>query len=58
MTAVALPTRRDEDFRYADISALAPLWPVAVERIVLAPGEKRALTLVESGSTPVAREPG
>jgi Fe-S cluster assembly protein SufD len=55
MSAV-LPTRRDEDFRYADLDALAPLWPVAVEQIVLAAGEERALTLVETGSTPVVRE--
>jgi Fe-S cluster assembly protein SufD len=32
------------------------LWPVAVERIVLAPGEERMLSLVEAGATPVARE--
>jgi Fe-S cluster assembly protein SufD len=55
-TALALPTRRDEDFRYADLTALAPLWPVAVERIVLAAGEERALALVEVGAVPVARE--
>ena len=29
----ALPTRKDEAYRYADLAALAPLWPVAVERI-------------------------
>lgn len=52
----ALPTRRDEDFRYADLDALAPLWPVAVERIVVAAGEERALTLVETGPAPRARE--
>jgi Fe-S cluster assembly protein SufD len=55
-TALALPTRRDEDFRYADLDALAPLWPVAVERIVLTAGEARDLTLVETGSKPVVRE--
>jgi Fe-S cluster assembly protein SufD len=55
-TAAILPTRRDEDFRYADLEALAPLWPVAAERIVLAPGEERALTLVATGASPVARE--
>jgi Fe-S cluster assembly protein SufD len=54
--AALLPTRREEDFRYADLDALAPLWPVVVERIVLAPGEDRVLTLVEAGDTPVARE--
>lgn len=54
--ALALPTRKDEDFRYADFDALAPLWPVAVERIVLAADEERALSLVETGAVPVARE--
>jgi Fe-S cluster assembly protein SufD len=51
-----LPSRRDEDFRYADFDALAPLWPVAVERIVLTAGEERAMTLVETGDKPAARE--
>jgi Fe-S cluster assembly protein SufD len=56
MTALALPTHRDEDFRYADLDALKPLWPVAVERIVLGAGEERALTIVETGAQPFARE--
>ena len=55
-TALALPSRKDEDFRYAELDALAPLWPVAVERSVLAAGEERALTLVETGAIPVVRE--
>ncbi len=55
MTAL-LPTRKDEAYRYADLDALAPLWPVAVERIVLADGEQRALSIIESGQAPVARE--
>ena len=45
----ALPTRKDETYRYADLAALAPLWPVAVEKIVLAAGEVRALPLVNAG---------
>jgi Fe-S cluster assembly protein SufD len=56
MTALALPTHRDEAFRYADLAVLAPLWPVAVERIVLGAGEERALTIVETGAQPFARE--
>lgn len=57
MVATApLPTRRDEDFRYADFDALAPLWPVAVERIVLGAGEERGLIISETGRQPVARE--
>lgn len=54
--ALALPTRRDEDFRYADLAALAPLWPVAVETIAVAAGERGSLALVLDGSEPVARE--
>lgn len=55
-SSVVLPTRKDEAWRYADLAALAPLWPVAEERIVLAPGEQRKLALVETGSQSVARE--
>jgi len=53
--ALALPTRRDEDFRYADLAALEPLWPVEAERIGLAAGEERAMALVHTGAAPVAR---
>ncbi len=56
MTAVAIPTRKDESFRYADLEALKPLWPVAVETIVLGPGEERTLTLVETGDCAKVRE--
>jgi len=54
--ALALPTRRDEAFRYADLAALAPLWPLAAERIVLGAGEARALAIVHTGDHPLARE--
>ena len=54
--ALALPTRRDEAFRYADLSALAPLWPVAAERIVLGAGEERAVAIAHTGDQPLARE--
>ena len=40
----ALPTRRDETYRYADLKALAPLWPIAVEEIHVAAGASDALT--------------
>jgi len=53
VTALALPTRRDEDFRYADLAALAPLWPVLVETIDVAAGETGALTIVASADAPV-----
>ena len=34
-----LPTRKDEAYRYSDLDALARVWPVAAERIVVAAGE-------------------
>lgn len=47
MTALALPTRRDEAFRYADIEALAALWPVPpADIIAIGPGEVRALAVI------------
>ncbi len=39
MSAALLPTRRDEAFRYSDVEALARVWPVAAERIVVAADE-------------------
>ncbi|PBN45222.1 SufD family Fe-S cluster assembly protein [Sphingobium sp. D43FB] len=40
MTALALPTRRQEDWRYSDLEALASLWPLpAPTRINVATGE-------------------
>ena len=56
MTSVALPTRRDEAFRYADLAALAPLWPAAVETIAVPAGEHRALSIVPSGDASTVRE--
>ena len=54
--ARALPTRKDEDFRYADLGALAQVWPVAVETITVPPGDSGNLSLVLDGDAPVARE--
>lgn len=48
------PDRRDEDYRYADLAALASVWPVAVEAITVPAGESGTLTLVPTGAT-VAR---
>lgn len=53
--AAALPTRKSEDFRYSDIAALAGVWPVAREDIVVAAGGNDALAIVETGDAPVAR---
>jgi len=44
--AAALPTRRDEAFRYADLDALAPLWPVVPEVIHIAAGEEAARAMI------------
>ena len=41
-----LPTRRDEAWRYADLEAVARLWPApSPATLMLAPGEARALAL-------------
>ncbi len=55
MTA-ALPTRHDEAWRYADLGALAPLWPVTPETIVLAAGETAAHTLILNGAGAEVRD--
>lgn len=56
MSAQLLPTRRDEDFRYADLTALAGVWPVAVETITVAAGESGALSVVNTGNAAMVRE--
>ena len=56
MSVTTLPSRRDEAFRYADLAALAPLWPVAVETIAVPAGEHRALSIVNTGAAGVVRE--
>ena len=54
VAAALLPTRRLEDYRYADLAALERIWPVAVEEITVAPGEGGQLVLVPEGEN-VAR---
>ncbi len=39
MMMITLPTRREEAFRYSDVEALARVWPVASERIIVLAGE-------------------
>ena len=39
---LALPTRKDEGFRYADLDALAGVWPVAREEILVPTGQTPA----------------
>ncbi|MDG2004125.1 MAG: SufD family Fe-S cluster assembly protein [Novosphingobium sp.] len=50
-----LPTRKDEDFRYSDLDALAGVWPVAREEIVVAAGASEAMQVCELGDGNVAR---
>ena len=52
---IALPTRKDEAFRYADLDALAGLWPLVREVIVVAAGESGAEAIVVEGDSAVAR---
>jgi len=45
--ALALPTRRDEAWRYSDLDAVAGVWPVdEPDRLIVPAGEARALTLL------------
>ena len=55
-SSAVLPTRKDEAWRYADLAALAPLWPLAEERIVLAAGEQRSMVLTNVGHAASARD--
>ncbi len=55
MTTVVLPTRKDEAFRYADLAALAGVWPVVREEIRVAAGESGSLAIVIEGRAVVAR---
>ena len=55
--ALALPTRRNEEFRYADLDALAKLWPLPErERIVVPEGGSfvRAIVQEAGGVTQLA----
>ncbi|MDH7971985.1 SufD family Fe-S cluster assembly protein [Sphingomonas sp. AR_OL41] len=51
MTALALPTRRDEAWRYADLAAVASVWPVpAAELIEVAAGESLTRVIVQDAA--------
>lgn len=56
MNARALPTRRDEAWRYSDLDALAEVWPSGVvsESIVVPAGESLVRTLVADAAQPVS----
>ncbi|MCB2072286.1 MAG: SufD family Fe-S cluster assembly protein [Novosphingobium sp.] len=53
--ATALPTRRDEAFRYTDLDALSGLWPVAREEVAVPAGSSDAMQVVELGEANIAR---
>jgi Fe-S cluster assembly protein SufD len=50
-----LPTRKAEAFRYTDIDALAGVWPIAREEILVPSGQRTSLSIVEQDETAVAR---
>ena len=54
-TGEALPTRKDEAFRYSDVAALAGVWPVEREEIRIAAGQSGALAIVTPAGGAVAR---
>ena len=52
MTLLALPTRRDEAWRYSDMDALARVWPVPGPEVIrVAPGEELARLVVQDADT-------
>jgi Fe-S cluster assembly protein SufD len=55
VTALALPTRRDEGFRYSDIDALTGVWPVTREDITVATGASDSAEIVVIEGHTVAR---
>ena len=55
MNVIALPTRKDEAFRYADLDALAGVWPIAREDILVPSGQSTSLSIVEDTAGTVAR---
>jgi Fe-S cluster assembly protein SufD len=53
--SAALPTRKAEAFRYTDLDALAGVWPVAREEILVPSGQSTTLSVVETDGGDVAR---
>jgi Fe-S cluster assembly protein SufD len=56
MSSLALPTRHDEAYRYADIAALTKLWPVAPQTLRVAAGESSSLSIIAAASGHDVRE--
>jgi len=55
VTTLALPTRRDEGFRYSDIDSLTGVWPVAREDITVPAGTSDSAEIVATDGGAVAR---
>lgn len=55
-TATLVPTRADEAFRYADLAALATLWPLPTQAVDVAAGASGSLSVVLTGDAPEARD--
>lgn len=53
---LALPTRKDEAFRYADIAALETVWPVEAAVIRVPAGGADALSIVATGAEAEVRK--
>lgn len=54
--ALALPTRKDEAYRYADLAALETVWPLSPAAIQVAAGQSDALSIVTDGNGPEVRD--
>lgn len=51
MTTLTLPTKRDEAWRYSDLSALESVWPVAApETLTVTAGETQSLSFVQDAA--------
>ncbi len=51
----ALPTKRDETWRYSDLEAVAHVWPIATHAHVVAPGETLVLPILIDGDADAVR---
>jgi Fe-S cluster assembly protein SufD len=50
LSAETLPTRRSEDWRYADVDALKAIWPIAApEQVIVPAGGHFARTILQTG---------
>jgi Fe-S cluster assembly protein SufD len=48
VSVLALPTRRDEAFRYSDIGALGDVWPIAQETIIVSKDSAHTLDITNT----------